>query len=488
MKQKFNYLLLILFILPCCFLFVGCNSVVYVESIEKTSDLGNSSVYTIYYSNGTTGSITVENGKDGEDYNLSELFEKGVDLGVYSNDADGFKAFLADLELNSNQLSINKAANKAMQSAVIVFANTTYKKVNQSTISIEDAQTNPSGGAGVIYKMDDEYSYIITNYHVVYSGTVNAYDQKIEICNNIYVYLYGTDIDVKSHNNGTYSFNGDAIECEYIGGSMNYDIAVLKVPTANLTSLNPHASAVEISNGYSLADEVFAIGNPECDGFRYTSGSISKDSEDLVMMAVDNSSYVSFRVLGTDTAVNGGNSGGGLFNSNGELVGIVNAKLVYSNSNDPISNMAYALPYDNVTKVADNIMYNYSLTNDSVGVRKVMIGISILTEPNTNSHQVYNPTTGEMTIVEDTIIETVTNSLVGSNIAYKMGLEAGDTIKSIIINNQEFALTRNYQLSEILLTAKIGDVLQFKYVRAGNAVAQNSGTHAVTAADFSAVK
>jgi len=90
MKKNLKYFLLILIILPCCFLFAGCSllrSSIYVTDIIKTDANGT---YTIYYSNGTTSTITIEDGKDGENstVDINELFASCVEKGLYEDTND----------------------------------------------------------------------------------------------------------------------------------------------------------------------------------------------------------------------------------------------------------------------------------------------------------------------------------------------------------------------------------------------------------------
>ena len=157
-----------------------------------------------------------------------------------------------------------------------------------------------------------------------------------------------------------------------------------------------------------------------------------------------------------DTAVNGGNSGGGLFNMNGELIGIVNAKAVSSD----IDNIAYALPIDNVTKVVDNLIYYYEKNSTISNVKKLVLDIQYSTQ---NSHAIYNPTTNRTTIVDELKVESVSAGGVGKLI----GLQSGDIVKAISINGTTHTLTRAHQLSDWLLTIRAGDKFILTITRNG---------------------
>ena len=191
--KKLKILLLSLFILPCFLLFGGCSLTsddVYVTNISKTSTEGTTDTYTIYYSNGSTSTLTIESGKDGENsrLELDELFAECVNLGLYEDSSQGYKDFIEDYfaPIKESSTQTKLSINKALQSSVSVYSCfPTSKKYNfRPTYAI-------SAGAGVIYEMDNSengYSYIITNYHVVYDSESTTSDK---IASEIFVYQYG---------------------------------------------------------------------------------------------------------------------------------------------------------------------------------------------------------------------------------------------------------------------------------------------------------
>lgn len=447
--KKFLFLILIV---PCIFLFNACSLIptkntVYVKDIKQTEVVGDTTTYTIYYSNGTTSLFTVENGKDGDDGD--DLTIESIKQYCEANNID-FNTFLKEyLTIKAESDSVQTATVTAIQSAVSVWCE--FPKSDYYT-----KDTTVSCGAGVIYQMNGTYSYIITNYHVVY---YKSSDTQNKIAGKIHVFQYGTSEvayktdAVDSNGYPVIAYGDGAIEAEYIGGAMNYDIAILKVATADLLKYNASAKAVTLANNYSLAETAIAIGNPESDGISVTSGIISVVSEEIDMNGADESTPCTFRVMRIDTAVNGGNSGGGLFNIKGELIGIVNAKVVDSE----IDNIAYAIPYDNAIKVANNLIYYYEQSNTASQVKKLLLDITISTE---NSRSIYNPSTNEISLKEDIVVNSVSeDSSVynGYGVGFIMGLKAGDIIKSISINNNLITVNRTYELTEQLLNVKAGD-------------------------------
>ena len=450
--KKLKLWIFMILILPCCWIFTGCTfGEAYVVGIEKTGTNGNSEVYTIYYSNGKSTNFTVENGKDGEDLDIEDIFSACVARGLYANDNTGFKAFLSDYLVMENESgATTESVNKAAMSAVSIYSHFTTKA------SYFGASTSELGcGAGVIYKMDQDYSYIITNYHVVYnknSVTSNG------IANEIVAYQYGADIDIKEVKD-VWQLSGNKVNCEYIGGSMMYDIAVLKVNTADLKAVNSYAMAVEVADGYSLGESVMAVGNPEGWGISVTRGTVSVLSEEIDMKGVDGVTDCVFRVMRIDTAINGGNSGGGLFNAHGELVGIVNAKSMKTDSGDVLEGMAYALPHDNVTKVADNIMYNYADGNSATfGVNKFSFGI---TYEVVNGRAEYNPLDGSIVLKNDLKITALTSTLASKH------FEIGDVITGLAINGTSYVINQAHQFKDLTLTIREGDDLLITVIRDG---------------------
>jgi len=480
MKKNLKYFLLILIILPCCFLFAGCSllrSSIYVTDIIKTDANGT---YTIYYSNGTTSTITIEDGKDGENstVDINELFASCVEKGLYEDTNDGFREFIKDyFSPEENETSTTISINKGLQSAVSVYAAYPANKTFQyePTYSI-------SAGAGVIYHLNEQtdVSYIITNYHVVYATDSTTSDK---IANDIYVYQYGIieDILVEETNYPgyytDYQFGTGAVKCEYVGGAMNYDIAVLKAKTSDLLANNPTARAVDIGDSYSVGNTAIAIGNPQAEGISATKGMVSVDSEYITMKAADNTTEVEFRVMRIDTSINGGNSGGGLFNVNGELIGIVNAKATTTLTGTNLENIAYALPIDNVKRVADNIIYYHTTTNAVTSVKKLEFDFTVSAQ---NGKATYNETTGEIVITDEAVIIEEPGYISNSVFA------TGDVITSITINGNEIPLSRHFQFEDLLLTVRPGDSLSITIKN--NLGEKTWGTYYITETMLSEIK
>lgn len=179
---------------------------------------------------------------------------------------------------------------------------------------------------------------------------------------------------------------------------------------------------------------------------------------EIQMEIIEGKDDVTLRVLTTDTAINGGNSGGGLFNMQGELVGIINSSL--ESTADCIEGMANALPVDNVVKVADNIIEYYESTGSvSEGVRKLYLGINYIAE---NSKAEYDEQ--GVTLTDDLVV-----TYVMSNTTAYGKLRIGDVITGIVIERNGVKTTTmfnmTYELSDMLLTVREGDAVYLKVLR-----------------------
>jgi serine protease Do len=213
------------------------------------------------------------------------------------------------------------------------------------------------------------------------------------------------------------------------------------------------ATAAKIGNSdkVKVGEKSYVIGNPEGEGIAVTGGAISVDSEYITMTSTDSKRYVDYRVIRTDAAVNGGNSGGALYNANGELIGIVNAKEV----GEDMDNMGYALPITQVKAICRNLWDNGGM------VKRAMLGIMVYTE----ASEVSFDENGDL-VTKETFVVAETDS--EGTAAYGK-FKVGDIFRSIQINDGEvIALTRQYKLHDALLAVRLGDKVKFTMTRRDN--------------------
>ncbi len=437
----------------------GCfKKTVSIKSIEKTDTIGLVDYYTITYTDGTTSGFTVTNGKDGEDaadVTAQELYE----VYVANGGTGGVDEFIEKFSLSGEGAQSASAFKSCLLSCMKV-----YSVFNEDLTREETAYC----GSAVIYKMSDLYTYIVTNYHVVYDVDAIGSDK---ISSKIYGYLYGSESAPVKSSLGTYSVKDDyAIECSYVGGSVSCDVAVLRASTADILAINPSAKPVTVNYEYAVQDVTYSVGNPDDGGLSVTRGIVSVDSE-YISLAIDNKTR-SYRSIRSDAALNHGSSGGGLFNENGELIGLNNSgdTVAVSGEEVPIVGMNYAIPATIMTGAADGIIY-YNLTERANHTKKLYPGITTQAE---NSRYVYDSASDKGKIVEDVVVSSVEHRAVNGfalssnqKIGKNLGLAQGDVLKSIFINGTEHKITRLFNMDDLLLTVRVGDKIKFAYSRGG---------------------
>jgi serine protease Do len=296
----------------------------------------------------------------------------------------------------------------------------------------------------VIYTIDKEAgnAYIITNFHVVYDSNSDTSDG---ISDKISVSLWG-DLET------------DAIPATFVGGSAIYDIAVLQVKgSERIRSGAAEAATVANSDLVQVGQTALAVGNPEAEGIAVTSGVVSVDSETITMTAVDGSTKVDFRVMRVDAPINSGNSGGGLYDGNGQLIGIVNAKV----SSSSVENIGYAIPSNVAVAIAQNII-DYCADGSSQNVHRAIVGIQSPTV--TNSRMIYDTETGLVRMEQTITVGGVTSG----GLAEAAGVQAGDVLVSIQVGTRDaLTITRQYQIIDEMLYARVGDTVTLVVERDG---------------------
>jgi serine protease Do len=153
----------------------------------------------------------------------------------------------------------------------------------------------------------------------------------------------------------------------------------------------------------------------------------------------------------TDAAINGGNSGGALFNAKGELIGITNAK----SAGEETDNMGFALPITQVTYLCDNIRDNMSQS-----VKAAVLGATVEVKSSKASFD----ENGHVKITESLHVTEKASSSQADNGLF----EVFDVLEWMQINDGEVHyLTRKYQLDDLLLTVRKGDRVTFGVKRDG---------------------
>lgn len=460
-------------------LLAGCslwNGAVYVTSIEQTASDGQGVTYTVYYSDGTTSTFSVENGADGKDgkdgadgkdgssITIDEIYEKYVEEYGEISYRDFLALYFADAEISETDTSLSVAQCLLSSMKIYTeFVETSTFSTGRPGQSYSYSEVAVYTGAAVIWSIDEDedgYTYIVTNYHVVYDADADAdLNGGALTARSIYAYLYGSESSPyatsETDENGctVYEYGNLAVECEYVGGSVVSDIAVLRAKTAALTAINEDIRAVTLADAYYVGQTAIAIGNPEDAGISVTQGIVSIDNE-YISLNIDGASR-SYRSIRIDTALYSGNSGGGLYNADGKLIGITNA----GDSSD--QNINYAVPLEIVKGTVNNILYYFNDGDSATsGAYKITVGITVTSQ---NSKYVYDSVSGYGNIVEETVITDVTSG----SIASQLGFEKDDVVTGMYVNGTAYAISRYFNIGDLLLTVRAGDSLQFVYLRDG---------------------
>ncbi len=188
--------------------------------------------------------------------------------------------------------------------------------ITTETVSYNGSYVTGGAGSGVIIYEQGDYTYIVTNKHVIDGSSV--------------ITVHTNDADPKSY------------EAGLMGSDWLSDIAVIRIAATGLTKASIGTSAT-----LSLGQEVAAIGNPlGVLGGTITDGIIGCLARTISVEGV------SMTLIQHSAGVNPGNSGGGLFNLSGQLIGIVNAK----SSGEGVEALGYAIPIDLALERATEII------------------------------------------------------------------------------------------------------------------------------------
>lgn len=189
--------------------------------------------------------------------------------------------------------------------------------VYDSVVVINASSISGAGsGSGVMIAESEKYTYIITCHHVIEGAT---------------------NFEVILSDNSSY-------EGILIGGDSQTDIAVIAIEKTGLSL----ATFIDDSHNVGLASTVIAIGNP----LGTLGGSVTVGVVSSTNRLIEMSDGTSKDLIQTDAAINSGNSGGGLFNINGQLIGIVNAK--YSATG--VEGLGFAIPANTAKSIAIGLM------------------------------------------------------------------------------------------------------------------------------------
>ena len=304
MKKKFIFSISI-FSIFCLFVLTSCNNdndVNYSDPITNDKETTNSNDNNPFFGDNT------ENNSQSNNTSSTNNNEGNTNESNSENSTS-----------STNGETINSSFTTVTTPSVTTPVEETVEKVYDSVVSINVIGTSFSAsGSGVLFGYNEDLglSLIVTCHHV------------IDGCNQI---------SVRTSKGQTY-------EAKLVGSYSDEDLAVLSIEATGLT----YASIFENSDDLKLGSQVVCIGNP----LGTLPGSVSSGYLSYINREINVDTYKTQTLLQTDVAINSGNSGGGLFNTSGALIGIVNAKF----SSSSIEGLGFAIPSKIVISTINEIM------------------------------------------------------------------------------------------------------------------------------------
>lgn len=290
-------------------------------------------------------------------------------------------------------------------------------------LQIEDLQQEQmlaGSGSGVIYKVDGDTAYVVTNNHVI-----DGYDS-LEI---------------------TLS-DGTQVEATEVGSDALSDLAVLQISSEKVTDVIEFANSDEILVG-SIA---IAIGSP-LDSSEFastvTQGIVSGLNRSLPIDSDgDGNSDWEMTLLQTDAAINPGNSGGALVNSKGQLIGISSSKIASSS----VEGMGFAIPSNDASHIIEQLETNGEVVRPVLGTSTVDVTLFSL-----------ETRVQDLGLTEDQTNGAVIVELSPNSSAENADLQQFDVITAI---NDE-VVEDGQSLRQLLYQYQVGETVTLKVIRGG---------------------
>ena len=273
------------------------------------------------------------------------------------------------------------------------------------------SQLSSAEGSGIIINSE---GYILTNNHIINSADSSIYYEVSE-ATKVYVYLYNDETPY---------------EAKIIGKDEETDLAVIKIEKDNLA-----VAELGDSNSVKIGEFAMAIGNPLGMESSVTSGIIS-----AVDRVVDSGDGNTFTLIQTDAAINSGNSGGALVNSEGKVIGINTLKL----SGTGIEGMGFAIPINDTLNIYNDLITHGKVLRPYIGIA----GIDL----DERTAEYYNLPVGVY------VKQIQPNSPASSST-----IKTGDVITAI----NETKITTMDELNSIKNKKKIGDKISLEIYRSG---------------------
>lgn len=333
-------------------------------------------------------------------------------ISTTNNNSTQSDGYVKQIALSKYSDTAVYAANKVLPS--IVGINIEYTVNTTSIFGRGGASTATASGSGIIISDD---GYILTNNHVVSSGSSESnYYYQISEATKVTVTLFGDETEY---------------EAKIVGQDAQTDLAVIKIEKNDLTK-----AEFADSDDVKVGEFAMAVGNPVNMNSTVTTGIVS-----AVNREITDSDGKTYKCIQTDAAINSGNSGGALVNSDGNVIGINTLKL----SGTGIEGIGFAIPINSTTDITSQLI-QYSK------VKRPYIGISGIDLDEATAKR-YN-----------LVIGVYVKSVEDFSSAEKGGLKTGD----VIIEADGKNIKSMDELNEIKNSHKIGDEIKLKINREGS--------------------
>lgn len=339
----------------------------------------------------------------------------GVNIPTVSNNISNVAKTDSSLTEDTNLSASGKMDAEAVATAALpamVQLNGTTTVKSSSYFGYGQSYEATSSGTGIIVGKSDTELLIVTNAHVV------------------------DNID----NLKCVFSDGTSASCSVKGSKSDQDIAVAAVSLSDIssdTASNIAIAELEDSSDIKVGQQVVAIGNALGEGQSVTTGIISAKDRSIT---VNNVTFTG--LLMTDAAINSGNSGGALLNSEGKVIAINFAKT----SSDGVEGMAYSIPVSNVKDIIDSLMTKQT-RNKVSSDKAAYLGIAAV-DITSNYASYYGYPVG-------ILIRTVADD----SVADKAGLETYD----IIVGFDDQTVTTMSGLTNMLQYYEAGEKVTIDY-------------------------
>lgn len=310
--------------------------------------------------------------------------------------------------LNLSQVSLSNYSDTAVYAAQKALPSMVSISVEYDVNYMGMKRTGSGSGSGIIISED---GYILTNNHVISSSDSSMYYQ-VSDAKSVKVSIYGDETEY---------------EAKIVGADSKTDLAVLKIEKTGLTP-----AELGDSSSVLVGEFVLAIGDPYGLEHSVTAGIISALNR---KMTVENTTYT---LIQADCAINSGNSGGALVNSNGQVIGITTLKLAGSG----IEGVSFAIPINDTVEIYNELIEKGKISRPLIGFS----GIDL----------------DESTAIRNGLVKGIyVDSVVSSSAAENAGLEVGDVI--VAFDGKDVFTMK--ELNEIKNTKNVGDTIELTFYR-----------------------